>query len=145
MGANKNIVIDALAPTVVSFNVLFGMQSFNLIGSARNRLPWQITGIQVVFSKAITVGNINSLGGFGAAGFSGLGTNTLTWTIPAFALGNVSATLSGTGLNALKDGAGNSLGGGVDFSQGVKVLWADVNDDGVVNASEFVFWNVEKH
>ena len=65
LSANSNIVIDTVAPTVVSYNVLFGTDglSYNLIGSARYDLPWTITGIKVVFSKPIASADLNSLTG----------------------------------------------------------------------------------
>ena len=86
MNAPTTVTANFNAPaplTVVSFNVLWGSESYNVIGTTRNRLPWQITGIQVVFSKAVAAGNINSLSGTGVTttAFSGLGTTTLTWTI----------------------------------------------------------------
>jgi hypothetical protein len=124
-------------PTVVSYKVLFGTQSYNLIGSSRNRLPWEITGIQVVFSEPIATANISSLAGVTATGFSGLGTTTLTWTISPLTLGSFPTTLAGTGANAIKDGTGNPLASGAGFSQTVKVLYGDFNDDGVVNALDF--------
>ena len=102
--------------------------------------PWQITGIKVVFSEAIATGNVNSLSGTGVTttGFSGLGTNTLTWTINPLAIGNFPTTLAGSGANALKDAAGNALGGGTGFSQNLKLLYGDFNDDGVVNSQDLV-------
>jgi hypothetical protein len=136
LGANSNIVIDTTAPTVVSYIVLWGSESFNVIGTTRNRLPWQITGVQVLFSKPIASGNVNSLGGVTATGFSGLGTNILTWSISPIALGNFATTLAGTGANALKDAAGNALAGGSGFSQNLKVLYGDFNDNGIVNTSD---------
>jgi len=138
LSANKAIVIDTTAPTVVSYNVLFGSESFNLIGSTRNRLPWSISGISVVFSKPIAAANASSLGGsVTATGFSGLGTNTLTWTLSSLLqLGSFSTTLVGTGANAIKDAAGNALAGGTGFSQTVKVLYGDFNDDGFVTAAD---------
>ena len=138
LGANKNIVIDTVAPAVVSYNVLFGSQSFNIIGSTRNRLPWTITGIRVVFSKPITGGNANSLTGPGVTGFSGLGTNTLTWTINPLVQGNYSTNLAGSGPNALTDAAGNPLAGGAGYTASVKVLMGDFNDDGAVSATDLV-------
>ncbi len=125
-------------PQVVSYNVLFGTQSYNLIGATRNRLPWQITGIRVVFSAPITGGNINSLGGLSATGFSGLGTTTLTWNISPLSLGAFATTLSGTGANALTDAAGNPLANGAGFSQTLKVLWGDFDDDGFVTSADMV-------
>jgi hypothetical protein len=59
----KPIVIDTTAPTVVSYLAVFGARSYDLIGSSHNRLPWQITGITVTFSKPIATGNPSSLGG----------------------------------------------------------------------------------
>jgi len=135
LGANKDIVVDTVAPTVVSYNVRFGSSSYSL-PSTRNRLPWQITGIQVVFSKPIVSGNVSSLAGVTATNLAGLGTNTLTWTISPLSVGNFTTALSGSGANALLDVAGNPLRSGAGFTQGLKVLWGDFNDDGIVNASD---------
>jgi hypothetical protein len=131
-------------PTVVSFNVLFGtVGNYAMIGSTRNRLPWEITGVQVTFSEPITTGNINSLSGTGIATtrFAGLGTTTLTWTIGPLALGKFTATLAGSGTNSLKDSMGNALGLGAGYSQNLKILWGDFNDDGTVNAQDEVLVN----
>ncbi len=141
LGANKSIAIDTTAPTVASYSVLFGGQSYNVIGSSRNRLPWQISGIQVTFSKPIAQGNASSLSGVTPTAFSGLGTNTLTWSISPVALGSLSTTLAGSGPNALKDAAGNALAGGAGFTQALKILEGDFNDDGIVNAQDFVLIN----
>jgi hypothetical protein len=143
MGYSQSAVVSAtytIQPTVVSYNVLWGSESYNVIGTSRNRRPWQITGIQVVFPEPITTGNVNSLSGTGVTttGFSGLGTNTLTWTISPLALGNFPTTLAGSGANALMDASSNALGGGTGFSQGLKILYGDFNDDGVVNAQDLV-------
>jgi subtilisin-like proprotein convertase family protein len=123
-------------PTVVSYSVLWGADSYNMLTSTRNRLPWQITGIRVVFSAPITTGNVNSLSGTSltTTGFTGLGTNTLTWTISPLALGNFPTTLAGSGPNALQDGSGNALTNGAGFSQNLKILLGDFNDDGIVNS-----------
>ena len=90
LGAAVNLTISSgpdQAPTVVSFNVLFGSQSYNLIGTTRKRLPWQVTGIRVVFSKTVS-GNASSLSGASAVtGFSGSGSATLTWTLSPLAQG----------------------------------------------------------
>jgi trimeric autotransporter adhesin len=123
---------------VVSFNVLFGSQSYNALGTTRNRLPWQITGIQVVFSQPVVNGNLNSLTGVTVTGFSGLGTNTLTWTISPLTLGSFTATLAGSGANALAGSGGNPLNSGAGFSQTLKVLPGDLNDDGVVSSTDLV-------
>jgi hypothetical protein len=141
LASNKAIAIDTVAPTVVSYSVLWGTQSFNVIGSTRNRLPWQISGIRVVFSKPIATADVNSLTGLNTSAFAGLGTNTLTWTIAPVSLGSFSTTLQGAGADALKDAAGNALAGGAGFAQNVKILWGDFNDDGFVNASDLVLVN----
>jgi len=119
---------------------MWGSDTYNVIGTTRNRLPWQITGIKVVFSEVITTGNVNSLSGTGVTttGFTGLGTNTLIWTVNPLALGNFPTTLAGSGPNALQDGAGNALAGGAGFSQNLKILYGDFNDDGVVNSQDLV-------
>jgi hypothetical protein len=134
------LTVDS-APPVVSYSVLFGSQSYNFIGPSRNRLPWQITGISVTFSKPITTGSVSSLGGVTATMLSGLGTSTLTWSINPVALGALSTTLAGSGPNALKDAAGNALSGGAGFAQALKIFEGDFNDDGAVNAQDFVLIN----
>jgi hypothetical protein len=138
---NTNIVIDTVSPTVVSYSVLWGTQSYNVIGSPRIRLPWQISGIRVVFSKPITAGNVNSLTGLPTTGFSGLGTTTLTWTITPQAIGAFTTHLAGSGANMLTDGSGNPLGGGTGFSQNLKILWGDFNDDGGVTSADLALVN----
>ena len=138
-------VVQSKPPaTVVAYNVLFGAESYSLIGSARNRLPWEITGIQVVFSQPISTANANSLTGLTTTGFSGLGTNTLTWSVSPIPLGSFSTTLLASGANAIKDANGNALNGGTNFTQNFKVLWGDFNDDGVVNASDSVLVNAAR-
>ena len=141
LGMNANIVIDGVAPTVVSYQVLWGSESYNVIGTARNRLPWQITGIRVVFSKTIAGATVSSLTGLSASGVSGVGTPALTWTITPVAIGTFSTALSVTGAGAIKDAAGNALAAGAGFSQNLKVLYGDVNDDGVVNSQDLVLLN----
>jgi hypothetical protein len=54
------------------------------------------------------------------------------------AIGAFSTSLLGTGADAIKDAAGNALGGGSGFGQALKVLWGDINDDGVVNSQDLV-------
>jgi hypothetical protein len=133
------------SPTVTGFNVQFGSESYNVIGSSRTRLPWEITGIKVTFSEPITAGNVNSLTGIPATGFSGLGTNTLTWTVNLIALGSFTAALAGSGSNTLADANGHGLGNGAGFSQALKVLWGDYNDDGNVNSQDEVLVNTATH
>ncbi len=107
LSSNKSIAIDTVAPTVVSYNVLFGSQSFNMASSTRNRLPWTITGIRVVFSKPV-LATAAGLSGLSATGVSGSGTNAVTWTLSPIA--NLPATITtilGTTANAVTDIAGN--------------------------------------
>ena len=136
LGANKNIVVDGIAPTVVAYRLLFGTQSYNLIGSTRVNLPWQVTGVQAVFSEPINTGALGSLGGLAATSFSGLGTSTLTWIINPLTKGVFNSTLLANGASALKDAVGNALGVGTDFTQNFRVLYGDVNDDGVVDSAD---------
>jgi hypothetical protein len=140
-----NLVVSTgppVVPHVVSFSVLFGSQSYNVTTSTRKQLPWQISGIRVVFSEPIASGGATSLVGTTVTGFSGLGTNTLTWTITPIPIGTVPILLSGSGANALKDAAGNALNAGVGFSQTLKILWGDFNDDGAVSATDMVLVNI---
>jgi len=142
LGANTSIEIDTVAPTVISYSVVFGANTFNLIGSTRSRLPWQITGIRAVFSKPIASADINSLSGVSTTGLSGLGTNTLTWSISPITLGSISTMLVGSGSDAIKDASGNALGGGAGYAQNFKVLQGDFNDDGFVASNDMLaVWN----
>ncbi|MBI2679720.1 MAG: hypothetical protein HYX25_01785 [Candidatus Solibacter usitatus] len=125
-------------PTVTSFNVLFGSQSYNLANSTRHSLPWNIVGIRVVFSKPIASGSAASLVGTAATGLSGLGTNTLTWSITPVGNANLALSLAANGPSALKDASGNRLAGGAGFSQFLRVFWGDFNDDGFVTATDMV-------
>jgi CSLREA domain-containing protein/uncharacterized repeat protein (TIGR01451 family) len=142
LATNKAIIIDTTTPTVVSFRVLFGTSgNFNLTGSGRVRVPWQVSGIQVVFSKVVTQADANSLTGVSVTGFSGLGTTTLTWTISPVAIGSFSTMLAGSGPDAITDSLGNGLAGGAGYSQILKVLQADYNDDGIVDSQDLVAIN----
>jgi hypothetical protein len=131
LGANKNIVVDAGGPTIVDYRVLYGSRSYSLFGSTRSDLPWQVTGVQVVFSEPVWSGNVRSLGGFTALRMTGLKTTTLTWKFRGVGRGMFNTTLANSGANALKDQAGNPIPA---FGQAFNVLWGDVNDDGFVNA-----------
>jgi len=144
--ANKNIAINTTSATVISYSVIFGSAGiYNVSANAasRNRLPWMITGIQVVFSAPIASGDVNSLTGVSTTGFSGLGTNTLTWTISPISLASVSTTLAGSGADAIKDFSGNGLNSGSGFTQNFKVLLGDYNDDGIVNSADTVNVNLQ--
>lgn len=121
---------------MLHFYVLFGSQKYDLIGSARFDLPWQITGIEVVFSKPIASADANSLAGLSVTGFSGLGTDSLTWTISPLTIGAFSTLLAGSGPDAVKDAAGNTLGDG--FAQNFNVLYGDTLGHGAVDAADVV-------
>jgi hypothetical protein len=128
-------------PAVVSYEVLFGIQSYNMLTGTRVHLPWQITGVRVTFSEPITSADTNSLTGVTATGLTGLGTSVLTWTISPLSLGNFTTALAGSGPDAVKDSLGNALLGGAGFTVPLKVLWGDFNDDGKVNASDLTLVN----
>jgi uncharacterized repeat protein (TIGR01451 family) len=128
-------------PAITSVKVLYGSRNYTLTGSPRNRLPWQITGIQVTFAAPITVGTVNSLTGVTATGLSGLGTAALTWTINPVSLGAFNLTLQGTGPDALKDGNGGVI---TTYNQLMRVLMGDYNDDGVVNATDIAQVNAQR-
>ena len=113
--------------------MLFGLKSYNLIGSTRFDLPWLINGIRVVFSEPVMTGNVNSLSGLTAKSVTGVRTRTLTFNFPAIAKGSFTTALADAGGPALRDSAGNPI---VAFSQAFKVLYGDFNDDGVVNAAD---------
>ncbi|MFO0909702.1 MAG: proprotein convertase P-domain-containing protein [Isosphaeraceae bacterium] len=130
--------IDRTAPAVVEYRVLFGTKSFDVLSSGRVNLPWQITGIQVLFSEPIAAATLGSLTGIAATGFTGLGTNLLTWSFPAISLGTFNTALLGSTGNAIGDAAGNALGNGSGFARTLKVVYGDVNDDGQVNAADLV-------
>ena len=147
LGANSNIVIDTVAPTVVSYNVLFGNGlSYNLIGSNRIDVPWTITGINVVFSKPITTADQNSIQGVGltTTGFIGLGTSSLTWTIAPISVGSFLTSLEATGPDAITDAAGNFLNGGTNATQGLTVLLGDFNDDKQVTSADLSAVNLAR-
>jgi hypothetical protein len=127
------LTVIVTLPTVVAVRVLFGSQSFDLLTSTRIRLPWQVTAIQVVFSRTITTADTSSITGVTVTGISGLGTNTITWTINPLTNVTTTASLLGTGAHAIKDGAGNAI---ATFNQGVKVLYGDFNDDGFVTSQD---------
>jgi len=110
--------------------------TYNLIGSSRFDLPCQITGIKVIFSKPITTADVNSLTGLTTTGLSGLGTNTLTWTISTITQGVFSMSVVTTGPDAITDAAGNSLLN--PFNQNFRVLHGDFNADGYVSSADFL-------
>jgi hypothetical protein len=133
LGANKNLLVDAIGPSILQFRVLFGSKWYNVTGSTRFDLPWQIKGIRVVFSEPVYSANLHSLGGLTATSFTGLRTRTLTWNFPAIGKGSFNATLANTGLNAIKDIAGNPIAA---FGQAFKVLYGDFDGNGVVDAAD---------
>src|SRR5262249_58118681 len=123
---------------VTAYKVQFGSQSFTV---GRPHLPWTtITGIKVTFSKPVT-GSSLSLTGVSVTGFSGSGTDTLTWTFSPLTLATYNTKVLGTTANAVMDLAGTPLGAGVDFAQILNVLPGDVSDDGSVASNDLVLVN----
>jgi hypothetical protein len=136
---NANDKFSYVAPSVVNYLVKFGSQTYDLVANSLNRirLPWQISSIVVVFSEPITTADANSLTGLSTTGVSGLGTNTLTWSLSApLLIGSFMTMLQGSGADAIKDAGGNGLTGGSGYAQNFKVLLGDVNDDGVVSIAD---------
>ncbi len=138
IAGTASIIIDTTAPTVTQYDVIFGIDNltYNLIGSTRYDLPWQITGIKIVFSEPISTANVNSLTGLSTTGFRGLGTNTLVWSISSITQGTFSTSVINSGMNAIKDAAGNTLAS--PSSQNFKVLYGDFNGDGVVSSADML-------
>lgn len=130
-------------PTVVSWSVQWGSETYSLTRSTRTRLPWRIDSIRAVFSKPIAAGDTGSLSGVTATSLNGLGTNSLTWSIEPVSLSSFTLTLATSGPNALRDAADNPIAG--KPSTNVKVLWGDYNDDGVVNAADLAGVNLFTH
>ena len=125
------------APNVLEYRVVYGNgRTFNVLGSTRNILPWQITGIQVLFDEPIAFANLGSLGGLTATGLTGLGTALVTWTIDPVAQGRLNTVLRATGPNFIGDTAGNRLSGGTDYLRSLRILWGDFTGDGVVNSAD---------
>ena len=95
-----------------------------------------------MFSKPIASGDANSLTGITATGLTGLGTNTLTWTIDPVSLGSFFLTLANGGSDALTDSDWKPVTG--QLSQTLRVLLGDINDDGVVDASDLALVTAQK-
>lgn len=138
LSANKTIIIDGVAPSVVGYFVLFGSESYNLLGSSRFDLPWEITGIKVQFSKPIESASVSSLTGLNGLALTGLGTDYLTWSFNPIDIGVFSTQLLSSGNYAIKDSVGNELNDGTNFSQNIRILFGDYNGDGVVTIRDLV-------
>lgn len=138
--------IDKTVPAVTAYRLIYGNNlAYNLIGSSRFTVPWQITGIEAVFSESVG-GNINSLlrtnGSLPISSFSGAGTSTLRWTFQnTMTSDRVFSELRGSGNDAVLDAAGNLLGSGTNFTQNFNVLYGDVNGDGYVSSADAAFIN----
>jgi hypothetical protein len=145
IGANNPLAdfsltnVAYVAPTVKQFRVLFGSQSYDLLGSPRTTdLPWTISSVQVEFSTPVT-GTANSLplsgvgGPLAVSGLTGSGTTTLTWTLASpINLDLVSGQLLASGSDGIQDLAGHFLNYGTRFPQQFNVLYGDFDDDGQV-------------
>ena len=136
IGGSSDITVNGLIPAVQHYYVLFGSQQYDLVGSTRFDLPWRITGVEVVFNKPIATADVNSLEGLSTTGLTGLGTNTLTWSISTITQGIFATTLVNSGPDAIADGKGTTMQN--PFSQNFKVLYGDFNDDGQVSISDVV-------
>jgi hypothetical protein len=128
--------------TVLNVWVETGEGYFSLFSSTRNRLPWKIKRIRVLFSQPITSGGPASLVGLPTTGVDGLGTTMLDWTFSPLTLGNFSASLATSGGDALRDEFGTAV---APMSFAFRVLWGDVNDDGVVSAADMVEVNLARY
>ncbi len=138
LAASANLVVDTVAPRVVAYRVLYGSKSFDLTTAPSRGLPWQISGIQVIFSEPIDSGSGASLAGVGAATLSGLASTALTWKFSALADGHVVTDLAGAGPSALRDAAGNPLASGAGFARAFDLLYGDANGDGVVSITDAI-------
>jgi hypothetical protein len=126
---------------ITTVKVLVGSTSYTVTPSSPSILPWTVTGIQVTFTEPVLNGNINSLTGITATGFSGIGTDTPTWTFAPTASANLTFTFVTSGLNLISDASNNALNAGGVVQMPLKILAGDVNADGVVNASDLVLVN----
>jgi hypothetical protein len=133
--------IDKTAPRAAQVLVTYGNgRTFDLATlGTRQSLPWQITGIRVVFTEPVTAG-AGALALTGRAGIlairpvEGNGTTVLTWTLQTpITLDQVTAALSTAG--GIADAAGNALAGS-STSFGFAVVYGDVNGDGQVTSNE---------
>ncbi|AMV41026.1 hypothetical protein VT85_26560 (plasmid) [Planctomyces sp. SH-PL62] len=143
-------VVDKVNPTlpgVVAVRVRYGNgKSHDLTDSSRESLPWRITGVEVVFSKAVFgtgASLIRHSPALRLAGFRGNGSNTLRWTFArAVESTDLMVQLASTGTNRIRDAAGGALdgdGNGVAsdaYSRTFKVLYGDYDGDGSVTTSD---------
>ncbi len=136
ISGSASITVNGLIPAVQHYYVLFGSQRYDLIGSTRYDLPWQIKGIEVVFNKPITTADADSLTGLSTTRLSGLGTNTLTWSISTITQGMFATTLVSAGPDAIRDAAGAPMHN--PFSQNFKVLYGDFNGTGYVDLTDVI-------
>jgi ELWxxDGT repeat protein len=133
-----------VAPSVQQFLVtLANGQTYDLATATRLSLPWAVTGVQVVFSEAVTAtANSLSVSLDGAAvafsGFSGSGTNTLIWNFNApIALGQVNVALQSTGPDAVRDLDGAALDA-AGATHSFSVALGDVSGDGAVSVGDLL-------
>jgi Dockerin type I domain len=150
----QNIAANGPDPTVVAFDALYGSGlSYNLLAANPARdLPWQIKGIQAVFSEPVN-GALRSLliGGNGApvvSSVSGYGTSTVTWTFTTpMSIANVLSRLeSGSTVNSIYSTNGGAplagdpnQSGPANFEQAFGVLYGDVDGNGVVNIIDALY------
>jgi ELWxxDGT repeat protein len=133
-----------VAPRVEQFLVtLANGQTYDLATATRLSLPWAVTGVQVVFSEAVTAtANSLSVSLDGAAvafsGFSGSGTNTLIWNFSApIMLGQVNVALQSSGPDAVRDLDGAALDA-AGTTHSFSVALGDVSGDGAVSVGDLL-------
>jgi hypothetical protein len=132
LAENSAIAVDARPPTVLAYRVRYGSRWYDLTAGPLTDLPWKVTAVQAMFDEPVATGTPNSLTGLTATRLTGLGTNTLTWTLAApIVKGMFNTSLVSAGADAVRDTAGNPV---ASFTQAFTVLWGDVNGDGVADA-----------
>ena len=111
-------------------------KSYSLIGLSRD-LPWQITGVQASFSEPVTASSTSLTGsGISISSFSGSGTSTLTWTLStSLTLGSFSAVLATNGSAGIVDLASNALAA-ANTSENFRVLYGDFDGDGTITGAD---------
>src|SRR5262249_2961707 len=121
--------------------VTFGAHgTYDLISLIRQDLPWQVTGVQAVFDKAVTAtaGSLKLTGvngtNYGIGSFSGSGTTTLTWTLST----PITADRVNLSLSGVADLLGTAQNGGSPYSMNLAVLYGDFDGDGYVASGDMV-------
>jgi hypothetical protein len=158
------LAADTATPSLTHFYVVYGDgRRYDLRDAARLNLPWEIVGIQAEFSKpvyastdnlrltdprsGITISDGDASGGGNSSdisfwvsslwitGFTGSGTNLLSWTLAGITLDQVRADfVAGDGIG-IRDRLGIAAAL-ADVSYDFSVVFGDVTADGRVNLSD---------